>query len=223
MPLDNQLIMLEACRAAAMAAAAWWLVGLVLWIAARRHPGRPVGVWARRVALPGARTAAELLLSIGLIGSGCSTTSNPAGPPDEAPRLIWVGPAPSPPSTSTSSVTTATTPADGSTPATGSTRTPTTEPSVPSTDTQPSAPVLPSSDSPPPEPATAARLEHEVIMGDNLWDIAREELEQRRGRPPTTAETAEFWRAVVEINRGRLRSSDPDLIRPGEIVALPAP
>jgi hypothetical protein len=39
---------------------------------------------------------------------------------------------------------------------------------------------------------------------------------------PTAAEITPVWVEVIAANRDRLRSGDPDLIFPGEIVVLPA-
>jgi hypothetical protein len=65
---------------------------------------------------------------------------------------------------------------------------------------------------------------HRVVGGDNLWTIARDYLSSQRsggsGRP-TNHEVAAYWVKVVEANRDRLRSGDPDLIYPGERVVLP--
>jgi hypothetical protein len=38
---------------------------------------------------------------------------------------------------------------------------------------------------------------------------------------PTDAVIAEYWERVVALNRATLRSGNPSLIFPGEIVALP--
>jgi hypothetical protein len=40
-------------------------------------------------------------------------------------------------------------------------------------------------------------------------------------RPVTDVEVTRYWLRVVEANRPNLRSGDPDLIYPGEIVILP--
>ena len=63
-----------------------------------------------------------------------------------------------------------------------------------------------------------------MVGGDNLWRIARDHLSRQRsggsGRP-TNNEVAAYWIKLVEANRDRLRSGDPDLIYPGERVTLP--
>nr|MBO2498495.1 hypothetical protein [Acidimicrobiia bacterium] len=60
-----------------------------------------------------------------------------------------------------------------------------------------------------------------VEPGDNLWVIAERRLADVLGRPPRDSETAPYWMRVVEENRGRIRSGDPDLIFPGEEIVLP--
>jgi nucleoid-associated protein YgaU len=63
-----------------------------------------------------------------------------------------------------------------------------------------------------------------VVRGDNFWTIARTRLAEVRGRRAadlSDREIAVYWVTVVEANRGRLRSGDPDLIYPGEVVELP--
>lgn len=72
-------------------------------------------------------------------------------------------------------------------------------------------------------PATARAVESEVIVspGDSMWTLAETHLAATWGRPPTDAETAPYWVDVVEANRSRIRSGDPDLIFPGETIMLP--
>jgi nucleoid-associated protein YgaU len=74
-----------------------------------------------------------------------------------------------------------------------------------------------------PTPATPVQASHVVVAGENLWTIARDHLAKARGGAdePTTREVAAYWLRVVEANRNRLRSGDPDLIYPGERTVLP--
>ena len=75
----------------------------------------------------------------------------------------------------------------------------------------------------PSDPASPAGDARTVVgRGDNLWEIARREVSNRLGRPPTATETDPYWRMLVEINRPRLVDPTvPDLIYPGQVLQLP--
>ena len=60
-----------------------------------------------------------------------------------------------------------------------------------------------------------------VEPGDHLWRISQTHLDRVLGRVAGSAEVDPYWRAVIEANRARLRSGDPDLIYPGEVITLP--
>lgn len=60
-----------------------------------------------------------------------------------------------------------------------------------------------------------------VLAGDNLWAISDQHLQSILPTTPTTAEVMTYWRRMVETNRASLRSGDPNLIFPGEIVTIP--
>ena len=63
---------------------------------------------------------------------------------------------------------------------------------------------------------------HVVQPGDNLWQIARAEVIRAGGTDrPDDADIAPYWRRVITANRATLRSGDPSLIFPGEVVAVP--
>ncbi|HEU4320288.1 MAG TPA: hypothetical protein VFS66_09420 [Acidimicrobiia bacterium] len=57
-----------------------------------------------------------------------------------------------------------------------------------------------------------------VAKGDHLWKISARHL----GAGSDNGEIAPYWRTVVEVNTPRLRSGDPDLIYPGEVIEMPA-
>lgn len=63
-----------------------------------------------------------------------------------------------------------------------------------------------------------------VQPGDSLWKVAERHLANLTGRSETdvaTPELGRYWARLVDQNRGRLRSGDPDLIYPGEHLTLP--
>ena len=69
--------------------------------------------------------------------------------------------------------------------------------------------------------ATSAATTVVVEKGDHLWSISADHLEATTGKEPSAAEITPVWVEVIEANRARLRSGDPDLIYPGETVVLP--
>ena len=60
-----------------------------------------------------------------------------------------------------------------------------------------------------------------VVRGDHLWKISERHLDQALRRKARNSEIAPFWRDVIETNLPNLRSGDPDLIYPGELIELP--
>jgi len=74
----------------------------------------------------------------------------------------------------------------------------------------------------PPRTPAAAAGEVVVAPGDHLWGIAARTLTSRLGRPPTDAEIAPYWSRLIETNRDRLATGDPDLIFAGQVFRLPS-
>jgi nucleoid-associated protein YgaU len=71
----------------------------------------------------------------------------------------------------------------------------------------------PAATTPPPPPTP---VEHHVVApGESLWTIAAAHA--------GAADVGGYWARVVELNRAALRSGNPNLIHPGEIVELPPP
>ena len=68
--------------------------------------------------------------------------------------------------------------------------------------------------------ATSAGSPDSVVVrqGDHLWKISARAL----GRDSSDSAVAPYWVEVVDVNRPRLRSGDPDLIYPGEMILLPS-
>lgn len=88
----------------------------------------------------------------------------------------------------------------------------------------PTVPADPrSASSPTLDPSGAPISDRFVVeQGDNLWTIAEAALTAAWERPPSTAETADYWRRVVDANRHRLLAPyDPNLIYPGQTIHLP--
>lgn len=64
-------------------------------------------------------------------------------------------------------------------------------------------------------------IEYVVQPGDSMWSVSSAYLRRNREDPVPGHEVMRIWRQVVDLNRGRVRSGDPDLIFPGEILLLP--
>ena len=64
---------------------------------------------------------------------------------------------------------------------------------------------------------------HEVVVrpGDNMWDLTAAHMEAHRGSTTTNSEIVPEWLDVIEANRDTIRSGDPNLIYPGEILEIP--
>lgn len=62
---------------------------------------------------------------------------------------------------------------------------------------------------------------HRVAAGDHLWSIARQTLARALDHPPTTRQITSYWVDLIEANRERIHSGDPNLLYPGEMIILP--
>jgi len=68
-------------------------------------------------------------------------------------------------------------------------------------------------------------VNHQVTVrrGDHLWSLSESHLERVLGRTDLSEhEIARHWVRVIAANETTIRSGDPDLIYPGEVVVLPA-
>jgi hypothetical protein len=73
-------------------------------------------------------------------------------------------------------------------------------------------------------PAVTTAAQHVVAAGENLWTIAAAAISSaRRGAPEALGNRAiaPYWASVVAANGPFLRSRNPDLIYPGEVIKLP--
>jgi hypothetical protein len=89
----------------------------------------------------------------------------------------------------------------------------------------PQIPVPPIGDPGSVELQTAAPNDaSEVVVraGDHMWSLAEQRLKVVLGREVSDTEIAPYWLKVVGSNLSRIRSGDPDLIFPGEVLLLPA-
>ena len=71
-------------------------------------------------------------------------------------------------------------------------------------------------------PITVSATNHHrvvVAVGDHLWKISSRHL---KTATVETSDVATYWRAVIDLNRDDLRSGNPDLIYPGEVISLPS-
>ena len=64
-----------------------------------------------------------------------------------------------------------------------------------------------------------ANTPHQVVVepGDHLWKISARQLQGLE----SDAAIAPYWRNVIAQNLPDLRSGDPNLIYPGEVVTMP--
>ena len=56
--------------------------------------------------------------------------------------------------------------------------------------------------------------------GDSFWTIAEGQLRSVLA-DPDPAVVADYWRRIVSANHDTIRSGDPNLIYPGEIITIP--
>ena len=67
----------------------------------------------------------------------------------------------------------------------------------------------------------AGAILYTVRPGDNLWSITASHIAGEGDGAPSPARIVPLWLQVISLNQERLRSSDPDLIFPGEKILLP--
>lgn len=173
------------------------------------------------ITLPAVRRMVDRALVLALTAStvvGPSTVAASAAGAHRAPVILKLAATPSP----TPAPPLPTPPAPSPTP----TPTPSPPPTpgyVPTPAGPGPGPSSPSTQPTPTKPSTAWTT-HRVVPGDNLWKISAEHLADALGLDPphiSNRRIASYWLRVVSVNRASLRSGDPDLIYPGEVVRLP--
>jgi hypothetical protein len=233
----SEEVLLAGVRLVALIAA-WWLLGTtVLYVAARvarlHGAARALG-WA---TLPAVRLWMDRAAAVSIVAATALNVGRPAGAdpppttsPESAPVVVDVDhrdPArlPARPLPSVRTGQAVDSPPAPTVPPTGTTSPPptTAPPSAP----PPVAPIVPAVPPAPaaPPPAPAAGATHTVTGGEHLWSIAAARVAGATGKPPvdlSPADIAPYWLRVVELNRHRLRSGNPNLVFPGEVVELPS-
>lgn len=187
----------------------YWVLGSTALYALASRTTRQVPRWIRIVTLPGVRRVVDRALATALAASIAATPFTPAVAEEVPPPPVVFD------------ITT-----DGiPVPHIRFSGTQPEQIGAPADELAETSPVSPTLVVPAPvvvrAPGTpTADATHTVATGDNLWLIADRHL-QIAVTEPTTAEVDSYWRRVIEANRSTLRSGDPNLIYPGEIVALP--
>ena len=67
----------------------------------------------------------------------------------------------------------------------------------------------------------AGTVSYTVRPGDDMWSITVAYLTRQQNGPPSVVRIIEVWQEVVDLNRNRISSGNPDLIFPGEKLLLP--
>jgi hypothetical protein len=225
-------------RLIGLACAYWQLASTLAYVAARLSGVPRLVAGVRWACLPGVRRLVDGAVALSIVG-GALLSAGPARattPTTAPPVVVQVGGSPTAgeahayrpvaagdaalgqPATSTSTSTsvppvTSGAPTAATAPGPGST-----QPPSPGATLAP--PVSPGRARAP----EAASDTHEVVPGDNLWDIAAAHLAEATGRPAealTDGEIASYWVRLMAANEGRLRSGNPNLIFPGERVICP--
>jgi hypothetical protein len=199
-PLDVTAAVL---RVLALAAACWLLASTVWWLlpSRRGHVAR-----RSRFAMPGSRRLAEWTFALTLVGGTAFSASGAAA------------------ATATASTTPSSTPSSAQAPSPTGVRTGRGLVAVPA----PAAPAPPPAPVPPAPAATPTAPPgpgvHVIEPGENLWTIAAAQVGTTTNRAAGTVpavEVAPYWLALCELNRATIRSGNPSLVYPGEVLQLP--
>ncbi len=73
----------------------------------------------------------------------------------------------------------------------------------------------------PVETAASPKQTWIVRSGEHFWSIATSHVGHTLGHPPTAPQVVEYWKSLVDANLEVIRSGNPDLIHPGEVLELP--
>jgi nucleoid-associated protein YgaU len=211
-------VLLAGIRLAALVAAWWLLATTVLYLAARLahlHGAAHALGWA---TLPAVRRWADRAAAVTIVAASALGAARPAAadpPPSTTPGT--------PPVVVELDHRDRTALPDHLRPNVRTGRAQDAPPPPSSTTPAVLPPVLPPTPASPP-PASPTTSSHVVARGEHLWSISADHVGASTGRPTaelTPADIAPYWRRAVELNRLHLRSGNPNLVYPGEIVELP--
>lgn len=219
----------------------WLGVSGLICLASMALPGSAIarGRWPRAWVFPAMRPLLARTLAVAVASTSVGGFAAPAAAVEPFPRPTLAGSAPSwdlpagsaPSESPSAPLSLAAVPPpttkheDGVTPtAAPYPVTESTERSQAVSPQMPAPAVTPAPTSDASEPSgdrpTATSEVHVVQPGDNLWDIATSRV-SRSGGPSSTRAVAAYWLRLIDLNRLQLRSGDPDLIFPGEVIELP--
>jgi nucleoid-associated protein YgaU len=210
----------------AAAITAWLVVTTLACVASRAVPALRALRLVDALTAPGVRRIVDGALACSLAAGTPLLLTAPASartsPTTAPPPVVYVAPNGeviiSPSTTAAPTTTSTTTPSPPAPVASQPAPSPTPPPPAPAPHRSSPAPSCRASERNPCGGATrTGEGRHVVVAGDNLWAIAAARLGTNRA-----ADVAPYWRRVVAVNRPTLRSGDPNLIYPGELVALPA-
>jgi hypothetical protein len=161
--------------------------------------------------------------------SEATTSTSEASPTTTpAPTTTTRAPTTTSPPASPATTTTVYVPQPAGPPTTTTGPRSTTPPTPPPSTTGPPAGGGNQAPAPTPQPTPPGQGQparsHGVVQGDNLWTIARDHIAavtNRRSSELSDHEIATYWLRVIAVNRAALRSGNPDLIFPGELIMLP--
>ncbi len=68
---------------------------------------------------------------------------------------------------------------------------------------------------------SSGTVSYTVQPGDSMWSVTVAYLSHLHGEQPAAAAVTRVWRDVIDLNRDRIGSGNPDVIFPGEELLLP--